>query len=498
MSLRQSERIHVRSQTKGKENGYMTVFLAMSMTIILSLILTLFAGARIGAVKMKTECIMDIGMNSVLAEYSRALYEQYGLLMVDTSYGTGRHTIVNTEEHLEHYIQKNCDRGTVGGLLGYQTILSMSCEEAKINGSSFAMDNNGAVLNRQILAYMGSQSVGTTVDEAMETAETIKREGFDTRDIEAEAAEVQAEIDAFEPSTFINDEGEEEQVSLPNPADAIRVHLREGILNLAIGDKDKISKAVINPDEYVSHREQNHGTGLSDQQEISVMEKALLNSYYFIKCSRYGNELEKSALKYQLEYLVYGQESDWANLERFTEFLFFVREVANATYLFSCEAKKAEVKNYVDAILLPLSIFIPEIESLSGPLTASLLFAWTLAESVKDVNILLDGGRVPLIKSDSTWQLGFFEMFIFTNLLNGGDCGEGLSYEGYLMARVLMVDIQEKTQRLADIIEMDIRKTAGNAEFMIDHCLDVFRAEVTIATEYGYDCKIERVYGYEE
>ena len=72
---RQSGRKPVQSQTK----GYLTVFLSMSIMIILSLILVLFQGARIGAVKLKTECVADISMNSILAEYSRALYEQYGL-----------------------------------------------------------------------------------------------------------------------------------------------------------------------------------------------------------------------------------------------------------------------------------------------------------------------------------------------------------------------------------------------------------------------------------
>ena len=45
--------------------------------IIMSLILVLFQGARIGAVKMKTECTADIAMNSTLAEFNRKLYEQY-------------------------------------------------------------------------------------------------------------------------------------------------------------------------------------------------------------------------------------------------------------------------------------------------------------------------------------------------------------------------------------------------------------------------------------
>ena len=57
--------------------------MSLSIMIILSLVLALYQGARIGAVRMKTECVADIAMNSVLAEYNRELYEQYGLLMVE-------------------------------------------------------------------------------------------------------------------------------------------------------------------------------------------------------------------------------------------------------------------------------------------------------------------------------------------------------------------------------------------------------------------------------
>lgn len=60
-----------------------------------------------------------------------------------------------------------------------------------------------------------------------------------------------------------------------------------------------------------------------------------------------------------------------------------------------------------------------------------------------------------------------------------------------------MTDLETKTMRLADIIEMDVRKTAGNASFKLDHCLDIFRAEMSARARFGYECKIERVYGYE-
>ena len=114
------------------------------------------------------------------------------------------------------------------------------------------------------------------------------------------------------------------------------------------------------------------------------------------------------------------------------------------------------------------------------------------------MNILLEGGRVPLFKSDSTWQLGLAEMLLFRRNIGRKDCGEGLCYKDYLKMKLGMTDLKEKTQRLMDIIEMDIRRTDGNREFKVDHCLDVFCGELVVGTSFGYEVKIERVYGYEE
>ena len=81
---------------------------------------------------MKTECVADISMNSVLAEYSRALYEQYGLLMVDTSYGGENPSIINTQEHLRYYAQKNVSRTAVSRVTNNQTIFSMYCGDVNV------------------------------------------------------------------------------------------------------------------------------------------------------------------------------------------------------------------------------------------------------------------------------------------------------------------------------------------------------------------------------
>ena len=463
---------------KTKYDGYLTIFLSLSIMVILSLILVLLQGARIGEAKMRLEIATDVSMNSVLAEYSRALYDQYSLFMVDTSYGTENPSIINTREHLRHYMSKN---------LG-----AMRLTDVDITGSSFALDGDGAVLNRQILSYMGSEPVEGLMTDVEQNADLIRDNELDTTDVEEMARANQEEIDDIELPTIINDEGEEEDITLGNPADAVTSQKHIGALALAIKDSSRISKAAVNLDEYASHRKLNKGTGLDEDEDISASERLLLEQYYYEKCSRYGAELEKSALKYQLEYMIYGKDSDFANLEKMAENLLFWREASNMLYLFGCESKVAEAELVADALTAVL--FVPE---LAEPVKYSLLFAWTFAETISDLNILFDGGRVPLFKSDETWRLSLTGCLKFREHLSGGDLGEGLYYQDYLRARLLMTDLETKTMRLADIIEMDIRKTAGNASFKLDHCLDIFRADMSARARFGYDCKIERVYGYE-
>jgi hypothetical protein len=459
----------------------------------MSLILVLFQGARIGAVKMKTECTADIAMNSVLAEYSRKLYEQYGLLFVDTSYGTDTPSIINTEEHLSYYVKKNLDRKLGGKLIGADSVFSMYLKELHITGSSFAMDNNGSVLKRNILAYMASEPIEGLLSDVTGNVEGIQGNSLNSIDVEQMARENQEVIDSYELPTIINEDGEEEQLSLGNPADVVTSLKGIGALNLAIHDKSAISKQRVDLGNYSSRRTLNKGTGLDDQEDISFTENLLLEQYYYEKCSRYREEMEKSLLKYQLEYLCFGFDSDFDNLDKMASELLFIREAANMLYLFSCEPKVSEADALASA--LTAILFVPELKD---PVKYSILFAWTFAESISDLNILFSGGRVPLFKSDSTWRLSLMNMLSFRDHLGGGDLGEGLYYKDYLRARLFLVSPELKIKRMADIIEMDIRKTEGNGSFKIDHCLDVFRGEIHVGTRWGYDVKIERIYGYEE
>ena len=67
-------------------DGYITVYLSLVTGVLLSLFLTVAEGVRLHTIRAQTECVMDMAMDSALAEYHRELLEQYDLFFIDTEY----------------------------------------------------------------------------------------------------------------------------------------------------------------------------------------------------------------------------------------------------------------------------------------------------------------------------------------------------------------------------------------------------------------------------
>ena len=78
-----------KTEIRKYEDGYLTVFLALSVTILLSLILMLVEGARINAARARAEIAGNIAVRSALGEFHKELLKQYDLYFIDTSYCSG-------------------------------------------------------------------------------------------------------------------------------------------------------------------------------------------------------------------------------------------------------------------------------------------------------------------------------------------------------------------------------------------------------------------------
>lgn len=481
-----------------KKGGYLTVYLSLSLSLILSFVLTMVEGARLHTVRMEAECIADIGMNSVLAEFHRELLEQYDLLFVDMSYGTPSAAIENASEHLRSYMQKNCkgEEETIGkNLFSARDWLSLSVDEAMIGEYSIASDYDGDVMKRQALEFMKSASVEGIVTELVERVNQVKSLELDTRDIAAERERIQAQIDAVELPVQTDEEGEEYEITLDNPADGVNASRGGFILEKVLGSGSSISGTVIRPENYISHREKRSGTGIRPdfRRPSGIMDDLLFDCYLFDKCGYYGKEMDKSLLKYQIEYIIFGQNSDLENLEKAVNRLLLWREVSNVIYIFMDSAKCTEAELLASALTAVL--FVPE---LAEPVKYSILLAWAYVESLWDVKCLLNEGRIPIMKTAADWKTGISDIVGFSGSIpDTAAGGHGLGYEDYLRIMLCLENDTKKNMRAMDIMEMDIRQTSGNTQFRIDACFDSYVADISISSTFGYNYEVKRRYGYD-
>lgn len=474
--------------------GYITVFLSLSLTLILSLVFTVIEGARISAIRMKFECVTDIGMNSVLAEYHRELLEQYDLLFVDTSYCGSHPDIANTKAHLRSYMQKNFQPGEGKSIFGGKDFLAMDMGTAEISEYSIASDDNGAVLKRQITDYMGDYPVGAILDRISGNVDLLQGIGLDSTDVGAWRQEYEAQIDAIGLPEREVEEGKFEEVPLDNPADIANATRGSGVLNLVLEDTSSVSAVKADLEKYISHRaDRMSGTGLCAEAVETGGEpnELVFQSYLFEKCGYYGEEMEKSLLKYQIEYILAGNDTDWQNLEEVAKKLLLWREVSNVLYILSDSAKVAEAQAMAAALTA-----VTLLPALMEPVKYTILFAWAYVESLQDVKILLSGGRVPIVKTTADWKTGINCIKDVRGSLTEDSGGNGLDYKEYLQIMLFLQGVEIRTERSMDIMEMDIRRTPGNARFRLDGCFDTYQARLSVTSRFGYAYEMTRRYGF--
>ncbi len=469
--------------------GYMTVYLSLTLMVLLSLILTLVEGARISATRMKAVCVADIGINSVLSEFNKALFEQYDLLFVDTTYCGGAGGIDAVQAHLAHYLTMNLDESTPSLT---RDLMGMRLESAAILEHALATDNDGEAILRQVADYMDTTLKGVLISPVDDVMSGFDHGGFNY-DTSAMRSEVQSQIDSTEIPMVENEEGELVEVPLNNPADNVNSIRSAGILGMVLDDTSVISDVIVDTSEYISHRELIAGNGISEEERsVGRMAGPLTyDEYLFEKLGRYDQLKEGSLLAYEIEYVIKGNDSDWDNLEDVCRTLSLWREGANFTYLLSDSGKQGEAEAL--AATLTAVLMVPE---LAEPVKWAILLAWAYVEALQDIKILLEGGGVPVIKTAETWHTDIFSLFHPKSALKSYPGQEGPLYGSYLHAMLLMTGFDKVFPRSLDIMEMDVRLTPGNGAFKMDYCLQSFLADIVMGSTHGHRTEVVRRSGY--
>lgn len=485
------------------QNAYLTVYLALCLAVIMSLFLTLLEGVRRNGARMEAECVADIGLQSIMAEYHRELMKQYNLFAIDSSYGSATCGRANTEAHLVKYLSKNLSHDDI--VLSdylYRDFFALSVERVELTKGSILTDYAGAVF-RDCAVEAVKDDIGLDLLQTLQSwVQKVEVNGLEEGKEEERKKELDKEIDEWmeaydgQQAEVEVDEGVWETVEINNPTDGVEAQKRKGILRLVIGDETELSPNMLNTENLIMNRMQkgqvNRGNMEREEETQSqeLTERFLFQEYLLRYMGRYGMEHEEDALQYQIEYLIAGKERDVENLRSVANRLCTLREAANAMYLMKNESKKGEIK--IAATIICTLIAQPELIPL---LEGAILLAWAYAESVYDVKSILAGGKIPLLKDDGSWHYSLSRA-LEGSLQDQATEGEGLGYQDYLRVFMMLTDQDTITGRAMNMVEADIRKTPGNAAFRLDGCYDTVEACIHIDSAHGFRYEITRQKSY--
>lgn len=479
--------------TEQSENAYLTVCVALCAAVILALCLTLIDGARRNGARLETECVTEIGLYSIMAEYHRELMKQYNLFAIDASYGTASCSKANTEYHLRNYVEKNLayDDVFLSKYL-YRDFLGLTLKTAELTKVSILTDDKGAVFRRGAAEAMQADVGLELFGQLQDWLHVIEVNGLEEGGQEEEKHRLDEEIKKYDGMEVEIEENEWETLEISNPTSALEEKRRLGLLRLVTEDESKLSHNILNVESLIGSRLEKGqiNSGNMIQKDLSAMrqltERFFFQEYLLEYMGRYGKENEEDTLRYQIEYLIAGNAGDVDNLRSVVNRLFLIREAANAIYLRTDETKYNEIK--AAAGLVCALILLPELTTL---LEGAIILGWAFAESVYDVKSLLAGGRIPLMKDKDSWHYGLGSA-LKGDLQDEDKGGDGLSYEDYLRIMMMLTGKETITMRAMNMVEADIRSTPGNAAFRLDGCYVEIEAYMQFYSSYGYMYEITR------
>lgn len=496
------------------QDGYLTVFLALSLTVILSLFLTLIEAARMNAVKMQIECACNIAADSVLAEFSRELYDRYDLLFVDTSYGTGNPSLHNTENHFKAYLDGNFERE--GGVGGLRDFTFLTADTVQIRRARFVADNGCRALREQVYAYMSADPAGAATAPLL-----VKADRFHGLELRGPQLEKERQKDAGNLQKALERSGQEaarkiseadergDPVPARDPSAAkesgdgqsmlrsMSSFMETPLLHQILGSGAVISTDTVRIGSLFSHRAYHTGDGIraDDSHQYPQADDLLFGEYLYAKCGDKTAQREQSALDYELEYIIAGRGKDSQNLEKTARRMLMARYASNYACLCTDGARCEQAGAIAGAISL---IFMnPELKQ---PCKKALLLAWSYLESIRDLQILFAGGGVPLVKKPPRWNTKLSDMLHPWSMRNravtSSPSFQAPGYGDYLKAMLYLEGAQTKNRRFLDLCEMNVRLSEGNEQFRIDWCMDNFAYTAGAESKFGYHFVKKRAVGY--
>ena len=207
---------------------------------------------------------------------------------------------------------------------------------------------------------------------------------------------------------------------------------------------------------------------LSNAGSVSK-EKVLLGEYALNRFNYYNkdlnNEITRSGSKdLEVERLICGYDSDLKNMKAIVDKILVIRIAFDVMYIYTNAAKRESVRRFTMALFSGFSPLLAEAMFLV------VLTAWGTAQALADVKKIMKNKRVALFHSDETWTIsleGVLDVARHGVINESGedDNGIALNYKDYLRLILFKTKQDLINDRMAGIIENNVRKKQNNFDF---------------------------------
>lgn len=470
---------------KCTECGSVTLYLAISFSLLLSLICYTIESCHLAALAARADSVSYFSMDSAFSNYCLPLFEKYGLFALNEQG-------INLDSMISTYAGENC-KSSPNSLLGYGSFLKLDCKDIDITGIHYITDNNAEDFVNQVCDCVKYLELSNLADELLNTSDTDIPEVFSQTD-EGVADISFDNVDVFSLQQYIPDDmttdGEtDEDLSDIEPEDfsssvssSIGHIIKNSLLSCIVDDPASVSSLSVDKIVLPSVTCEltmdgvNASFGYYKDSSKATLEKACFCEYITYTFGNYLNSNEDSALKYQTEYIISGSADDDTNLINTALQLISLRTGFNLVHLLSDKSKfNAAWKIAQAASSIPLAPYL---------IQATILTVWATAEAIIDVRDLLSGKSVALFKTSEQWSLSLQGLKNFSKDTHSVNDGlSGLSYERYLEMLLVFQNNISVYYRTLDLIQMDLcREYSDN--FRISKCVTGIDVSFTYRLPY--------------
>lgn len=210
---------------------------------------------------------------------------------------------------------------------------------------------------------------------------------------------------------------------------------------------------------------------LNSAMDLGI-ETAFINKY--MGSHVFAPDSKKGFMCNEFEYIIIGDNNDEENYKLCKIGLIAARQLSNSAYIFS-DGKKMEVISSIAECVTP--------GLLGAVTTVAIVEIWAGIETSKDMDTLLDGGRVPFIKTEATWETDIDSVLDSGDLQRNlddesqaalsektdeiksmkgasgsdGNPSEGQTYDEYLLAMMMLVNKDVRTRRIMDLVQINMK-----------------------------------------